>query len=241
MNEPKHNDSIQSTVLEKVRAGTVRRKPKLVFVLRVIALIVASALFLTVSIFLISFILFSLHESGEQFLLGYGLQGIGVFLSLFPWMLFAFDLALLFTLEWLLRSFSFGYRIPFANVFIALLGGSVVLGLLVTLTPLHGVLLRHAIDNDLTAGNQLYGHVLDAHPEQGIYRGIVVSASSSMFTMTHQDYDHDGDEGQYQVVPAPGVQFTMPASGDRVLVFGKEEQEHILADHIQILQPLPTR
>jgi hypothetical protein len=241
MNDSPPKKSIQDLVLEKVRSGKVLRRPRSGFVLRFAASCIVAALLFGVSVFVISFILFSLHESGEQFLIGYGFHGIAVFFTLFPWLSFVFGIVLLFVLEWLLRGFKFGYRIPLLHIFSALFAGSVVLGFLINFTPLHSLLLSHALKDELPFVGSAYSHVLDHHDESGVFRGIVISVNPPSFQINHDDYDHDTDDGSYNVTPNSGAEQALPVVGDRVLVVGKSNGSVITADHVQLLSPLPPR
>jgi hypothetical protein len=223
MNELKPTDSIQNAVLEKVRAGSVRRLPRFYFMLRIIATAAVSILLLVASSLVSSFILFSLHESGEQFLLGFGLQGIKVFLTLFPWTLTLLVAALIFLLEWLLRGFRFGYRIPVLAIFLGILGSSIVLGVFISLTPLHSHLLQYADDDRLPIVGPIYEHIFDAHENHGVSRGVVVATTSNSFVIQHNDQDRDPDDGSFTIHLSHNL--AVPQVGQHVLVFGAPQPD----------------
>jgi hypothetical protein len=238
MNDNQPNDSIQQAVLDKVRAGKVHRRPRSYFIMRIAATVVVSILLLITSALVISFILFSLDESGEQFLLGFGLHGIEVFFILFPWVPTLLTIALLFLLEWLLQGFKFGYRIPLLNIFLGIVGASLILGVLINFTPLHTTLLGFADKNELPIIGDVYEHILDSHEGQGVCRGMVVSVGQDSFTMYHNDHDQDQDDGTFIVKISPSSGLTLPHVGDDVLVFGDPEPGGCIeAEHIQMLPP----
>jgi hypothetical protein len=230
-----HNNSIQQAVLDKVRAGLVRRQPRVYFVLRVIAVVVVALLLLAVSAVVISFILFTLYESGHQFLLGFGLTGVHVFLLLFPWVpaLIAIGLALI--LQRLVQGFKFGYRIPLLNIFFGIVGISVLLGALINLTPLHPTLLGIADRHHLPVVGDVYEHIFDRHEDRGVCRGTVVSTSTDSFVLKHDDRDFDHDDGTFTAQIPAGSGLIIPHVGDRVLVFGQPAPGHIVAKNIQVL------
>lgn len=237
MNENHKKDSIQQSVLDKIRAGTIRRRPRWQFMLRIVSAVIVAALLLIFSALVISFILFSLHESGEQFLLGFGVHGIEVFLSLFPWLFALIALGLIILLEWLLQGFKLGYRIPLLNIFLGIMGVSIILGALISSTPLHTTLLRISDKNELPVIGAPYQHVLDHHEDQGISRGKVISVGQDEFVLQHDDHDRDTDDGTFTIrVPADGS-VPLPHVGDQVLVFGEPEQGYIQASNIQMLPP----
>ena len=238
MNDNQTKDSIQQAVLDKVRAGKVHRRPRSYFIIRIVATIIVSALLLITSAFVISFILFSLHESGEQFLLGFGLHGIEVFFILFPWVPALFTIALLFLFEWLLQGFKFGYRIPLLNIFLGIVGISVVLGVLINFTPLHTTLLGFADKKELPIIGDSYEHIFDSHEGEGVCQGIVTSVSQDSFVVYHDDHDRDRDDGMFTVKISPSSALTLPRVGDVVLVFGDPVPGgYIEAEHIQMLPP----
>ncbi len=238
MNDNQPKDSIQQAVLDKVRGGEIHRRPRSYFVMRVVATVVVSVLLLVASAFVISFILFSLHESGEQFLLGFGLHGIEVFFILFPWVPTLFTIALLFLLEWLLQGFKFGYRLPLLNIFLGIIGISIVLGVLINFTPLHEILLTSADKNELPIIGSSYEHIFDSHENEGFCEGVVVSTSQTSFVVYHDDHDYDRDDGMFTVQIPPNSGLMLPHIGDDVLVFGDPEPRgYIEAEHIQMLTP----
>ncbi|MDB5265579.1 MAG: hypothetical protein JWM39_292 [Parcubacteria group bacterium] len=237
MNE-NNPDSIQQAVLDKVRAGTVRRRPRWQFILRVAGTIVVISLLLVIAAFLISFILYSLNESGEQFLLGFGLRGIQVFLTLFPWLFGLVALGLIVLLEWLIRGFRFGYRIPLLNIFLGVVGVSIVLGIVISVTPLHTTLQGFAAKDQLPILGQPYKHVLDHHEDEGLSRGKVITVGANEFIIQHDDHDRDTDDGTFSIHVAPDASIVLPHVGDEVLVFGEPEQGYIDASNVLVLSPL---
>jgi hypothetical protein len=239
MNDNQPKDSIQQAVLDKVRAGSVHRRPRSYFVMRVVAIVIVGFLLLVTSAFVISFILFSLHESGEQFLLGFGLHGIQVFFMLFPWISAIFAVALLFLLEWLLQGFTFGYRIPLLNIFLGIVGVSAILGVLINFTPLHATLLGFADKDKLPLIGESYKHIFDYHENQGVCRGAVVSTSQDSFIVYHDDHDHDKDDGMFTVTIPPNRTLSIPHIGDTVLVFGDPQAGNVIK--AAYIQELPSR
>ena len=233
--------SIRQSVLEQIKSGKVRRLPHAYFVARILATAVVGVLLLIVSAFIFSFVLFSIHESGEHALLGFGPQGITAFLILFPWPFLLLDAVLLFLLEWLLQGFKFGYRMPLLNIFIGILGVSVLVGFIINATPLHTYLLKRADNNQLPIIGGAYEHIFDHHDDQGVGRGIVVSTTTDGFIMRHTDHDHDTDDGAFMVSAAPGALLPAVKPGDRVLIFGQSQPDaHIYAQNAQILDPLDS-
>src|SRR5450631_2060080 len=95
--------NIQQAVFDKIRAGKVSMRPRAYFVARIILLAGLSVAVLALAMFVLSFALFSVHESGEQFLLGFGLRGVLTFFSLFPWWSLLCTVLLILLIDHLLR------------------------------------------------------------------------------------------------------------------------------------------
>src|ERR1035437_8027474 len=133
----KSSEYIKNIVLKKIRQGNIHMRPRIYFIIQIILVIAVTLIALIASAFVISFAFFSIHESGELFLLGFGIRGLFTFLSLFPWFTLVVTLILIFILEWLLRHFKFNYRVPILKMFILALLGIVLIGLLVVTTPIH--------------------------------------------------------------------------------------------------------
>ncbi len=140
---------IAQKVLEKVRAGKVQMHSRTYFIVRMGGTALLAILTLLVSVLVVSFIFFSIHESGELFLLGFGSRGVLVFLSLFPWFSLIVDIGLLFLLEFLLQGFKFGYRTSLLSIFAGILLVSVVLGIIFDFLPVQSTLLERADSGQL--------------------------------------------------------------------------------------------
>ena len=234
-----NHNSIRQSVLEKIKSGKVRRLPHSYFVARIVAIVFVGVLLLFVSSFIFSFLLFSIHESGEHALLGFGPQGILTFFILFPWPMLLLDIGLLFLLEWLLQGFKLGYRIPLLYIFLGILAISTIAGFIIDATPLHNFLLQKADKNQLPIVGGAYEHIFDHHDSDGVGRGIVVSTTTDGFIIQHNDHDNDKDDGIVTVIPSQGTILPAVKPGDRVLIFGQPQPNGIMyAQNAQILDSL---
>lgn len=231
-----HN--IEHEVLEKIRAGEVRKRPRLFFVAQVALLGALAALALALSIFALSFILFSVHESGEQFLLGFGQRGLATLIALFPWRTLALVAAMLVALEWLVRHAKFGYRVPLLQIFLGIAGIAVLGGVLLNFTPLHAFLLDQADRGELPVIGFAYEDLHSPHQEQGVFRGEISAIASTSFTIAHNDQDRDTDDGTFAVVPPAGFDLSSLSLGDRVYVAGTLQDGIVYAYGIRLF-PLP--
>ncbi|OHA17884.1 MAG: hypothetical protein A3H57_04430 [Candidatus Taylorbacteria bacterium RIFCSPLOWO2_02_FULL_43_11] len=122
------DDKLKEKILGKILSGNVSMKPKMVFSLRLAALIIVALLVTIVSIFLFNFILFSIRINSQDILLGFGQRGFVAFLAFFPWHLLFIDLMLVAVLELLLRQFRLGYKTPVVYLMLGLIVVSFSIG-----------------------------------------------------------------------------------------------------------------
>jgi hypothetical protein len=211
---------MKGKILEKIGHGEVRKRSRIYFVVQivVVALLFSSAFVL--SVFVLSFAIFSVRESGEQFLLGFGRQGVATFIVLFPWAPLIIDILLFILIEWLSRWFKFGYRIPVLRALLGIFIFAIMGGIIVDLTPLHESLLQMANHNELPVIGEWYEGIYASHASQGVFRGTVSSVQGNEFVIFHDDNDHDADDGTWAVVVPAGFDMTSLSVGERVYVAG---------------------
>lgn len=233
-----NTSNIQDKVLEQIHAGKVHMRPRMYFIVRIGALIgIAAAAFL-VAVFLASFVMFAIQESGSASLLSFGPRGLAIFFSLFPWLILGVVFALLILMEFLFRSFKIGYSTPVLRVFAGVLALAVIGSTVVFASPLHGKLLERADNDDLPVVGALYKGTHVSHKDNGVFRGVVTSLASSSFTISHDDIDRDSDDGTWTVTPSNISGDVSPKVGDKVYVAGDAEGGVIRAYGVR---KLPTR
>ncbi|MFZ1988039.1 MAG: hypothetical protein WAV21_03360 [Minisyncoccia bacterium] len=233
-----HQNEIQHEVLERIRSGELRMKPRLFFVLKAVLVVFVAALILLVSVWLASFISFGLRVSGHDSLLGFGTQGSLIFLTIFPWWSALLDLILIVLLGWLLRRFKFGYRRPLLYLFAVLIVGGIGAGLVFDReTHFNDDRFEEAEAGKLFGSlESLYESAHSRAPEEyGIYRGFVLGVGEDSFVLTHNDHDADEDDGTWTVLPPFGFAMEMLHTGDRVYVAGELEGNIIKAYGARIL------
>lgn len=229
-NEP----DIKTKVFEQIRSGDVRIRPRAYFVAQIIFIVLLSIIAIALAVFVMSFAIFSLHESGEQFLLGFGIRGVLTFFVLFPWLAFIADIILFALIEWLFRYFKFGYRIPILRAFLAIAIFAFLGGIFINLTPLHSALLNRADRGRLSFLGEWYETVHESHVAQGVFRGTVTSIRGNTFVISHNDNDRDADDGIWTVIVPPGFNPAGIHEGDKAYVAGSAASATIQAYGIQI-------
>ncbi len=230
-----NNPDIKARVFEKIRSGEVSMRPRFLFTLRVIGTATLALLALLVAIFTLSFVVFSVHESGEQFLLGFGARGLATFAAIFPWLPLIVAVALLFVLEALLHTFTFGYRVPLLRIFLWVLLAAAAGTFLVGLTSVHSYLLDRADHDELPVLGPLYERIHDVHTQQGVYRGMITAFTNTGFILAHDDVDRDADESSWQIIPPHRFATSTLSIGERVYVAGRFANGFVYAYGIQSL------
>jgi hypothetical protein len=238
-NTEQPNSPVQRTVLEKIRDNQLTMRPRAFFTLQVVALIVVALLALLVSVFILSFILFSLRMSGQSLLLGYGSRGWYRFFALFPWGYLALDLFLLLGLEWLLRHFRFGYRRPIVYLLLGVLAVTISLSVLVDRgTRLHEKLLRQADGRMLPVFGNFYEEVRRPH-RGGICRCIITAIEGN--TLTVVDDHPRGTSTPMKIVLPPSEATSSLKIGDRLFIAGDELGGELRAFGLRPFPPPPSR
>lgn len=222
-------NNIQEKVFEKIHAGNVSMHSRTYFILRTAIVIVTALFVLLLSFFAFSFVFFNVHESGARFLLGFSGQGLMASISLFPWAILLFAIALLVIFETVLRTFSFGYRTPLLRAFLWVVVVGIVGSTLLSLTPIHSSLLNKADTDGLPVIGPLYTQIQNSRQEQGIYRGEITSITDTAFVISYNDTDHDSDEGSWIVEPPPGFDLLTLTVGEKVYVAGQLKDNIIYA------------
>lgn len=243
-NNTHNNHDKMNEILEKIKKNELVMRPKVFFNLKIAALAVLSVFAFIVSIFLFSFILFSLRASGHASLIGFGPSGLEVFLLLFPWPLFILELVLLGLVGWLLRSFRFGYKSPAIYVLSTVLLSVVISSVLVTrTTALHDRLLMRADHGDLPIVGKMYREVRMPLPPpegHGIFRGEVGEIGTSSFTAKIDRVR--GSSTVLYIVRTPDERFIKVISaGDKVFINGRIQDDVIYAERIKRVIALPAR
>ena len=228
MNTMQNKPDIKENVLTKIGHGDVRKRPRAYFMAQVIVVVAFLIVALGLLVFVLSFAIFSVHESGEQFLLGFGGRGILTFFALFPWVMAIIDVALFVLVEWLLRRFKFGYRIPVLRAVFGILVFAVLGGIIVSLTPFQATLLRMAKQNKLPFIGEWYESIYASHSDQGVFRGTVDSIQGNEFVISHDDNDRDADDGAWTVTAPAGFDMSTIVVGERVYVAGAPVRQGVL-------------
>ena len=99
-------------ILKKIKSGEVEMKPHWHFVLKSLLLLLGVIVISLLVVYILSFILFFLRQSGIGFVPLYGFRGVIIFVMNSPWLLIASVGALVVVLQLLVKKYSFSFRQP---------------------------------------------------------------------------------------------------------------------------------
>lgn len=182
MNTDSQKSLASDKILEQIKKGQVKMRPKIYFVLKTLLIVLGIFVVALFALYLVSFIVFALRASGAWYLSGFGFPGIKASIVLIPWVLILMALVLIIVLEVLVKRFSFSYRQP---IFYSLLGiiifvflGSFVIGK----TGLHPNLFEKAREGRLPVAEKFY-RGFGMAKFQNVHRGIVSELTDNGFSI----------------------------------------------------------
>ncbi len=148
--------SIRESVMASIDTGKTKMTPHWHFVAKGVLLVVGIILAVLALLYISSFIIFMLHQTGVWYTPGFGSRGIQEFLVHLPWVLIVLAIIFMFVLQFLVKKYSFGYGRPLLYsaagiVLLVVLGGFVI-----SLTPVHRGLMMQAQDDRLPFAGGFY-------------------------------------------------------------------------------------
>lgn len=212
-----NDKKLSSKILERIKDGEVRMVPKWRFVLSSALLFLGALIIFFTLLYLASFGIFMLRESGALFVPLFGMRGILIFVGALPLILIGLLLLFVFILEVLVRRYAFIYRRPLLVSVGAILALVVFGGIALERTRIHHELYRQARANQLPPpiGN-MYRAGGSHIPE--VERGQILSFIPGGFVLQDEDGTSTVLIEAHTRLPF-GADFKV---GDQVVVFGDE-------------------
>jgi hypothetical protein len=106
------NDTMEDNIFDAIKKGDVKMRPQWYFVLRDALAVIAIVIVLLVAVYLASFIIFVLHQSGAWFVPVFGLPGWFALFNALPWMLILLSALFVMVLALLVKRYKFSYQWP---------------------------------------------------------------------------------------------------------------------------------
>jgi hypothetical protein len=225
MNDQNIKKSIKEIVLDKIKKGEVKMRPKAHFVLKTILALSGAIILALFVLYLISFIAFALRAGGMGSLPGFGSRGLSSLLVSIPWLLILIAALLIVALEILVRRFAFSYRRPILYsvltiIFLVFMGSFII-----NKTYLHPSLFQRAQEGRLPVAGEFYRD-FGMPKSRDMHRGIVSGITDDGFYLKTP-------EGEtLTVVIASETRFPMGVGikeGDAVMVLGGRDNNTIQA------------
>jgi hypothetical protein len=232
MENQEKNSQIANEVLEKIKSGKIKMRPKFYFVLKTILIVAAVFVLAILIIFLISFIKFHMRASGIWYLPDFGFRGWGTYLGLLPWFLILAGLILILILEILAKRFSFVWKRPVVYSLLAIVLIVAIGGFIVEKTPLHPTLLLKARQQKLPFAGPMY-RGFGMPMLHDVQRGVVEETLENGFKI------RTFDDRLLTVILKEETQFPFGKEiekGDTIVVMGRREDDTIRAFGIREIE-----
>jgi len=225
MNSEGKKKSIQEIILKKIEKGETTMKPRSYFIIRTILLLASVVVVAFVLFFFMSFILFTLRQTGLLLVPIFGFQGIRILMASFPWILLLLILISIVFLELLIKKYTFAYRRPLLYSIIAIMLFTSIGGFIVAQTPFHDEFYKRAQSNRLPFAGPLY-HSFGLERLDDIHRGTITAIIENGFQMENL-------HGEIvTIIISDETRFPLSTNfkeGDSILVLGNQDNGVIQA------------
>lgn len=218
-------NNLQNSILNKIKAGEVSMVPKWHFMLRAGLLLSGVILATLLSVYLLSFILFFLRQSGLMFAPGFGFHGISFFVMASPWLLISVTIVFLILLYFLVKQYAFSFKRPLLYSMIGVVVLSLLGAWLIGQTQTHQRLGQFMGQHHVPVFTPLYRDVLDRRPE-GLMVGTITELTETGF------YIETERDGLISITTSTDTRMrpgTELVAGKMVMVFGKRNGDRITA------------
>jgi len=231
-NVGKDQKSIREDILAAIKSGQVKMRPKWLFVLKASLAVIGVLILLLTILYLASFIIFILRQTGVLFVPVFGYQGWYAFFAHLPLFLIILLIMFIVILELLVRNYSFAYRRP---LLYSVLGISILAAIgafAVANSSFHGGMSKYADKNRETFVGRFYGEY-GRQRFGDVHRGIIMEMINNGFTMRNRR------EEVLTIVVSRRTRLPLGAdfsSGDIVVVFGPRDGNEVQAFGVQEIE-----
>ncbi len=219
-------NNLQEDILHKIKAGEIDMKPKWRFVLEAGLWLSGLLVALLVTIYLISFVMYFLKESGLIFAPGYGFRGISLFVISSPWVLIIMSLVFIVILYFLIKRYTFSFRQPLLFTMIGIVVCVIIGSIFIQQTTIHERVHRFTQRHELPGFLPLYREALGRQPE-GLVAGTIIELKEGGFVLETEE------KSLLNVVITDktriGRGLIQFRSYDRVIVFGDQDGDIVNA------------
>lgn len=218
-------------MLDAIRKGEVGIVPRWHFILKAVLVVTGVVLAILVLLYLASFVVFSLRQTGIWFAPAFGAAGWWSLLRSFPWILVALLAVFIVALVILAKRYAFAYQHPLIYLFIGIVVIVVIGGFAIAQTPFHRALFDAARRGNLPVLGGFY-HSFGPQRFGDIHRGTVIATTTDGFVIQ----DVNGETSTAVLGSRSRTPFRIPSIGSNVVVFGPENPSGTIA--VQGIQPV---
>ncbi len=237
MENSKKEKSIKDIVLSKIESGKAKMKPRWHFILKASLMVLGAIILALALLYLSSFIVFVLRQTGVLFAPAFGLRGIGAFLFSIPWLLVITTLVFLVLLAVLVRQYSFTYRKPLVYSLLGLVILVIIGTFIIPRFGVHQFIYRQAREANLPFAGPFYRDY-GMREFADIHAGVVKELTDDGFILIGRD------DNELKIIVSEETRFPRGidfAEGNEVVVLGEEENGVIEAFGIRGIDEGPHR
>jgi hypothetical protein len=210
------NDNLEDKIFDAIKSGDLKMRPRWYFILRDVLGVIAIVIVLLVVVYLASFIIFVLHQSGAWFVPVFGLSGWFALFSALPWLLVLLSAIFVIVLAILVKRYQFSYQWPMLYSFLGVVFLIAAACFLFIESSFYNQFFSSSIAEDVPFLGMYYPGFGTLGPND-VHRGIIASTNPDGFVLE----DNGGGTSTIfiatsTIVPlGPGFQ-----QGDMIVVFG---------------------
>ena len=224
------SEELKKKILEKIKEGEVAMKPRWHFVLQGILAITGIVILSLGLLYILSFIVFALRQSGVMFAPLFGFRGVLTFLYSSPWLLVLLAIIFIIVLETLVRKYSFAYKKPLLYVLLGIVGISLFGTYTLAQTTMHKRIQEYAEKGHMPPVQMMYNQY--AKPQlRDVHIGTIAEVTEEGFIIENRR----GEELRV-FIPKERVPRELLVEGEQVLIFGERTLEGVSAVGVR---PLP--
>lgn len=229
-NEQKHSKTIREQVLLAIESGQVKMRPKWHFAVKTALFLVGVVLAVFTLLYLTSFVIFILHQSGVWFMPAFGARGWREFLFSLPWLLVFLSAIFIILLQILIRRYSFAYGRPFMYSVGAILALAIAGGALLAQTSFHRRLFMRARDHHLPFAGGMYRQY-GLRARGNAFAGVITEITAEGYKISNNRNELLNVLVSAKTRMPPNLNL---AIGDSIVVLGKREGDSVRAFGIRV-------
>lgn len=219
MSDKQNKKSIKEQIVEAIKDGRIKMRPKWHFILKTALIFTGIVMVILALLYLASFVIFILRQTGVWFLPTFGFRGIFVFLFSLPWLLILLGIFFVLILEFFVRRYSFAYKKPVLYSILVLFAFVFITSFIISRTAFHRNFFMAAREGSLPIAGQFY-------------RGYGMPPGKSFHVGTITEITDDGFQIETPTSEILSIMVTSETSfpmgvdfqtSDRVVVLGDRE------------------